>query len=164
MYYYELDRFEDADRELRAAFRLNPDHARALNFLGYSLAERKVRLEEALEMIERALELDEWNGAYLDSLGWVYYQLGRHAAAREPLERAARELPRDPTVLEHLGDLYLTLGEREKALTVWGRALEADPADPDLLRGKFEREIEAAGRLVDESPSRGRASDAPPPR
>ena len=63
-----------------------------------------------------------------------------------------------------LGDLYLTLGERENALAAWGRALEADPADPDLLRGKFEREIEAAGRLVDESPARGRTSDAPPPR
>ena len=114
-------------------------------------------------MIERALEVDEWNGAYLDSLGWVYYQLGRHEDAREPLERAARELPRDPTVLEHLGDLYLTLGERENALTAWGRALEADPADPRLLRGKIERENVPAGRLVDESPSRGRDSGAPPP-
>ena len=171
VYFHEMDRFDDADRELRAAFGLNPDHARALNFLGYSLAERKVRLEEALEMIERALELDEWNGAYLDSLGWVYYQLGRHEAARVPLERAARELPRDPTVLEHLGDLYFTLGERENALTAWGQALEADPADPDLLRGKIEREAGASGRLVDDSPSRGRvpdgdsaASGAPPPR
>jgi len=171
VYYYELDRFEDADRELRAAFRLNPGHARALNFLGYSLAERKTGLEEALEMIERALVVDEWNGAYLDSLGWVYYQLGRHEAARGPLERAARELPQDPTVLEHLGDLYLALGERDHALTVWGRALEADPADPELLRGKIEGELAAAGRLVEDSTARGpvrdddsAATDMPPPR
>ncbi len=167
VYYYELDRFEDADRELRAAFRLNPDHARALNFLGYSLAERKVKLEEALAMIERALEVDEWNGAYLDSLGWVYYQLGRYEAAREPLERAARELPRDPTVLEHLGDVCLKLGERESALTAWGLALEADPADPDRLRAK----LAAEGMPVEDFASRGRApapdsapTDPPPPR
>ena len=104
-------------------------------------------------------------------MGWAYYQLGRHEAARGPLERAARELPHDPTVLEHLGDLFLTLGESENALTAWGRALEADPADPDLLRGKIERGLAAAGRLVEDAPSRGRvpdndsaASDAPPPR
>jgi tetratricopeptide (TPR) repeat protein len=159
VYSYELDRFDVADRELREAFRLDPNHARALNFLGYSLAERGVSLKEALEMIERALEIDEWNGAYLDSLGWVYYQLGRHEAARVPLERAARELPRDPTVLEHLGDLYLTLGESENALNAWGRALEADPADPDLLRGKIDRELESAGRLVGQSPALGRVAD-----
>ncbi len=164
VYYYELDRFENADRELRAAFRLNPNHARALNFLGYSLAERKVKLEEALEMIERALEVDEWNGAYLDSLGWVYYQLGRYEAARAPLERAARELPRDATVLEHLGDVRLELGEREDALTAWGLALESDPLDPDQLRGKIDRELTAAGMLVDDSASRSTPSEVIPPR
>ncbi len=151
VYLYELKRFDDADRELREAFRLNPRHARALNFLGYSLAENRVRLDEALEMIERALEVDEWNGAYLDSLGWVYYQLGRYESAREPLERAARELPRDPTVLEHLGDVYLTLGQRNSALSAWNRALDAGPENPGLLRGKIERELSAAAELVEEA-------------
>jgi tetratricopeptide (TPR) repeat protein len=151
VYLYEQERFDDADRELREAFRLDPGHARALNFLGYSLAENSVRLDEALEMIERALEVDEWNGAYLDSLGWVYYQLGRYESAREPLERAARELPRDPTVLEHLGDVYLTLGERNRALSAWNRALDAGPENPGLLRGKIERELSAAAELVEEA-------------
>jgi len=161
VYFYEIERFDDAERELRAAFRLNPRHARALNFLGYSLAERKLKLEEALEMVERALEVDEWNGAYLDSLGWVYYQLGRYEAAREPLQRAARELPRDATVLEHLGDLWVELGRPEDALIAWGGALESEPADPDGLRTKIDRELATVGRLVDESASR---ADPPAPR
>ncbi len=75
--------------------------------------------------------------------------------------------PGDPTVLEHLGDLYLTLGESENALNAWGRALEADPTDPDLLRGKIDRELESAGRLVGQSPALGRVADddsAPTPR
>jgi tetratricopeptide (TPR) repeat protein len=139
VYHYELDRFEEAERELREAFRLDPDHARALNFLGYSLAERKVRLDEALGMIERALEVDAWNGAYLDSLGWVYYQMGRFEDARRPLERAALELPRDPVVLEHLGDVYLAVGRVSDAVAVWDRALEASPEDPESLRGKILR-------------------------
>jgi tetratricopeptide (TPR) repeat protein len=140
VYFYEMDRLDDAETELREAFRLEPRHARALNFLGYSLAERKLRLEEALGMIERALVIDAWNGAYLDSLGWVYFQMGRFDEAREPLERAARELPNDPTVLEHLGDLYLGLGERGRALVAWDRALRFGPEDPDQLRAKLERE------------------------
>ena len=145
VFLYEIDRFEEAEPELREAFRLDPEHAAALNFLGYSFAERKVRLDEALELIRRALVVDPWNGAYLDSLGWVFYQMGRYDEAREPLERAARELPADPTVLEHLGDLYLRLGERARALEAWGKALDSRPEDPETLREK----IRAEGDLDD---------------
>jgi len=138
-YLYLLDRFDAAEPELRAAFGLEPSHAPALNFLGYSYAERNTRLEEALDLIGRALAIDEWNGAYLDSLGWAYYQLGRYDEAREPLERAAREMPKDPTILEHLGDLYARLGEHGAALDAWRRALEAGPEDPLALREKLAR-------------------------
>jgi tetratricopeptide (TPR) repeat protein len=161
VYLYELDRFGEAEHELREAFRLNPKHDRALNFLGYSLAERKIRLEEALEMIERALEVDAWNGAYLDSLGWVYYQLGRYEEARQPLERAARELPTDSTVLEHLGDLHLSLGDREGAVEVWSRALAAGPDDPETLHGKIRRESGGGEQLAADD---ARASTDPSPR
>ena len=157
VFYYEIERFEEADRELREAFRLEPTHARALNFLGYSLAERKMHLDEALGMIERALDVDSWNGAYLDSLGWVYYQMGRFAEAREPLELAAREYPKDPIILEHLGDVYLSLNERALAIAAWARALEAGPEDPVALRGKVARasahgEDATAEDTVDGSP------------
>jgi len=137
---FELGRIEEAEADMRATFRLEPDHGPALNFLGYSLAERRERLDEALELIQRALRFDAFDGAYLDSLGWVYYQMGRYSEAREPLERAVREYPMDPTILEHLGDLYLKLDERELAAGAWARALAAGPADAAALRDKMARE------------------------
>ena len=137
-YLYLIDRFDEAEPELRTAFDLDPEHAAALNFLGYSYAERSERLDEALDLVERALELDSWNGAYLDSLGWVYYQMGRYDDARGPLERAAREMPKDPTILEHLGDVYSSLGERSSALSAWQRALDAGAEDPAALREKLQ--------------------------
>jgi tetratricopeptide (TPR) repeat protein len=140
-------RFADAEGSLREAVRLDPAHANALNYLGYSMADRNERLEEALVYIRRALEIDPWNGAYLDSLGWAYYRLGRFDEAREPLERAAREYPADPTVLEHLGDVYRELGDHDGALRLWRRALEAGAAEPEALKAKiqrFEHEVAAA--------------------
>lgn len=151
------DRFEDSEVELREAFRIEPQHAPALNFLGYSLAERGERLDEALELIQRALVLDAWNGAYLDSLGWVYHRMQRHEEARDPMERAAREHPRDPVVLEHLGDVYLELGEADLALAAWNRALKARPEDESVLRSKIaelrgKRDLgDAADRAVQEA-------------
>jgi tetratricopeptide (TPR) repeat protein len=166
---FRLDRFDDAEVALRAAFELDPAHAPALNFLGYSLAENNVRLDEALELIERALEVDAWNGAYLDSLGWVYYQLGRYAEARDPLERAAREYPNDPTVLEHLGDLYRQLGEQQLALAAWYRALEAGPDDRDALEAKIASERahladrQALGGPATTDPGENRRDPGAPP-
>jgi tetratricopeptide (TPR) repeat protein len=139
-YLWRAGRRDEGERELRRAIRLDPTHAPALNFLGYSLAERGEKLEEAVELISKALLVDRWNGAYLDSLGWAYFMMGRYEEARSYLERAAREYPLDGTVLEHLGDLYSLLGEREMALDAWRRALAAGPADDDQLRSKIERE------------------------
>lgn len=161
VYFYELDRLEDAERALREAFRLDPGHDRALNFLGYSLAERKIRLDEALEMIERALEADAWNGAYLDSLGWVYFQMGRYEEALPPLERAANELPKDATVLEHLGDVYLSLGDREGAVAAWRRALAAGPEESEALLTKIRRLGEPGNQLAADE---GRPSSDPSSR
>jgi tetratricopeptide (TPR) repeat protein len=135
-------RFEEAEPELELAIRLDPTHAHALNYLGYSLGDRSLKLDRALELVQRALQIDPWNGAYLDSLGWVYYRMGRFDEALEPLERAAREFPTDPTVLDHLGDVYHRLGRTELAQTMWRRALEAGPRDADTIRDK----IEAAGQ------------------
>ncbi len=139
-YLWRAGRREEGERELRRTIELDPTHAPALNFLGYSLAERGERLEEAVVLIKAALLVDQWNGAYLDSLGWAYFMMGRYEEARGYLERAAREYPLDGTVLEHLGDLYSLLGEREMALNAWRRALAAGPPDDDQLRSKIERE------------------------
>ena len=137
-YLERTGRFEEAEQELEKTLGLEPDHAEALNYLGYSLADRNERLDEALGLILRALEIDPWNGAFLDSLGWVYYRLGRYEEARDPLERAAREYPHDAVVLEHLGDLYAKIGEHELALAMWRRALDSHPDDPGGLRSKIE--------------------------
>jgi tetratricopeptide (TPR) repeat protein len=154
-------RFDDGEASLREALRLDPSHANALNYLGYAMADRNERLEEALVYIRRALEIDPWNGAYLDSLGWVYFRLGRLDEAREPLERAAREYPADATVLEHLGDLYRRLGENEEALTMWRRALDAGAERVDELRSKIEAaESETAAAQVSGDGSGARSSDS----
>jgi len=130
-------RHAEADAELQRAIELTPDDAEALNYLGYSLADRAVELERALELVQRAVRLDPWNAAYLDSLGWTLFHLGRFEEARKPLEQAAREFPSDPVVLEHLGDLYNRLGERDRAREYWQRALDSGSEHGELLRRKL---------------------------
>jgi tetratricopeptide (TPR) repeat protein len=141
---YTADDLEAAEVALRDSIELNPRHAAAMNFLGYSFAERGERLDEALSLIQRALAVDGRNGAYLDSLGWALYQMQRYDEAREPLERAAREYPTDPVVLEHLGDVYARLGQRELAVSAWSRALDAGPQDAEPLRAKIAQARSAA--------------------
>jgi Flp pilus assembly protein TadD len=141
----------EAEVELREAIKLDSRAADAMNYLGYSLAERGERLDDALALIQGALEIDPWNGAYLDSLGWVYVKLGRLNEARDPLERAAREYPKDPTVLEHLGDYYDRTGDVVRAKTYWQRALDQFRETPDetgskqSLEKKLEKVPVAAG-------------------
>jgi tetratricopeptide (TPR) repeat protein len=128
-YLDRLGRHKKGDRALREAIRLEPSNSDALNHLGYSFAERGVHLDEALELIQKALAKHPWNAAYLDSLGWVYYQMGRYEEAIEPLEQAARERPSDPTVLDHLGDLYHKIGRNDSALESWRTALKSGQGD-----------------------------------
>ncbi len=138
-------RFGEAEVELREAIRLDPKSAEALNYLGYSLADRGERLDEALTLINDALTIDPWNGAYLDSLGWVYFKLGRLEDARGPLEHAVREFPNDASVLEHLGDLYDRTGDASKARAFWQKALQAPsdtPENKENLQKKLDRVLD----------------------
>ena len=163
-------RFTEAEASLRRSLDLDPNNSQALNYLAYSLADRNQKLDEALTLVRRALEIDRWNGAYLDSLGWVYFRMGQYEKARDPLERAAREYPRDSTVLEHLGDLYEKLGDHQGAEAAWKRALEADPesANAEALRGKIRRDAASRGsrdRTSTLSPREaGSPASAPDPR
>lgn len=130
-----------ADSLARAekALALKPDFAPALNFLGYSWADQGVRLAEARDLIERAVVADPDNSAYLDSLGWVLFRLGKAAEALPHLEKAAELLRDEPdaTVLEHLGDVLEALGRAGPAREAWGKAekIESSPA----LRRKLGR-------------------------
>jgi tetratricopeptide (TPR) repeat protein len=124
--------------ELRRVLQIDPDFHAALNYLGYALAEAKESLDEALSLAERAVALEPDNGAYVDSLGWTYYQLGRHEQARGYLERAARLEPTDATLQEHLGDVYVALGQNDRARAAYGRALELGDDNAEKLRHKLD--------------------------
>jgi len=131
---YEREKkFDLAEEQFRKALAANPNSAAVLNYYGYMLADRGVRLEEATAMIQRAVKQEPNNGAYLDSLGWAYYKQSKFAEAEENLRRAASRTSHDPTVLGHLGDVYMKLGQSERAAELWERALSewqrALPAD-----------------------------------
>jgi len=131
---YERQRkYDQAEQQFRKVLDVNPNNAPVLNYLGYMLADRGVRIEEATSLIQRALKEDPANGAFLDSLGWAYYKQNKLAEAEEYLRKAVDREGRDPTILSHLADVYLKLGQNERAadlfersLAEWQRALPAD--------------------------------------
>jgi len=129
--YERLKKYDASEAEFRKVLELDPDSAGALNYLGYMLADRGVRLDEAQKMISRALELVPDNGAFLDSLGWVYYRQNRLEDAEHALVRALSksEVGADPTVHDHLGDVYLKLGKTKDAITQWQASLKEAETD-----------------------------------
>ncbi|HEX4825483.1 MAG TPA: tetratricopeptide repeat protein [Candidatus Polarisedimenticolaceae bacterium] len=155
------DRFPAGEIELRQAMKLDPKSGEAFNYLGYSLADRGERLEEALDLVRKALAIDPWNGAYLDSLGWVYFKMDRLDDAREPLDRAVREFPRDPTVLEHLGDYYEKTGDAARAKGYWKRALAAGPETPQA-KDALEKKIGAAPSVPAAAPAANQTAASRP--
>ena len=109
----------------------------AYNYLGYMWADKGVHLQESLELIQEALKLDPDNGAYLDSLGWVLYRLGRYDEALPYLRHAVETLQKedrqdDATVLDHLAEVLLKLGKRDEAILALKRAVQADPDNKDV--------------------------------
>jgi tetratricopeptide (TPR) repeat protein len=121
--YERWHKYDQAEQQFKKVLEANPRHSGALNYYGYMLADRGVRLPEAVSLIQRALAEEPHNGAYLDSLGWAYYKLGRYAEAEEQLRRAAERSSHDPTIREHLGDVYAKLGRHEEAHQQWDKAL-----------------------------------------
>jgi tetratricopeptide (TPR) repeat protein len=115
-----------AEEAFRTVIAREPAHAQALNYLGYMLAERGERLDEAVTLIQRALEIDPRNGSYLDSLGWAYFKLHRYEDARTHLAEAASQLPSNSVVQDHLGDVLAALGRHAEAIGAWQRALAGD--------------------------------------
>ena len=116
-------RYAEAEEQFKKVVASDPEHASALNYLGYMLADQNTKLEEALGYIKRAVDLDPTNGAYLDSLGWAYFRLGKYELAEDNLLKASQKINTDPTVHDHLGDLYQKTGRLKLAATNWERAL-----------------------------------------
>lgn len=107
--------------------------AEAYNYLGFMWADQNMHLDEAEEMIRRALDIDPNNGAYLDSLGWLYFRKGKYDQALRELLRAVQNLPKpDATVFDHIGDTYLKLNRVAQALEHWQKAILLDPENKTL--------------------------------
>ncbi|PVA11183.1 hypothetical protein DC366_05350 [Pelagivirga sediminicola] len=139
------DQWPEAEADFRRALELNPGEPMVLNYLGYSLVEHRMKLDEALDMIERAVEAEPNSGAIVDSLGWAQFRLGRYQEAVVNLERAAELYAVDPVVNDHLGDAMWAVGRRTEARFQWRRALSlvdtetpAPDVDPDRIRRKLE--------------------------
>ena len=120
------------EADLRSILEREPDNATALNALGYTLANRTERTDEALELITRALQLQPNEPAILDSMGWVLYRQGKYEQAMDYLTRAYAEFP-DPEIAAHLGEVMWVSGDREGALQIWRTAQAVDPQHRVLM-------------------------------
>lgn len=129
--YHQIDDWPPAEADFRRALELNPEQPNVLNYLGYSLVEQRRNLDEALDMIQRAVAARPDSGFIVDSLGWVYYRLGRFDEAVAPMERAVELEPNDWILNDHLGDVYWMVGRYREAEFQWHRALSFDPDDAD---------------------------------
>ena len=137
LYIVELGDFEGMERDLRRLLDEDPDHADALNALGYTLADRNERLDEAFALVSRALKLRPDSPAVLDSMGWVLYRQGDLAQAAVYLRRAL-DLSQDDEIAAHLGEVLWVSGKQADARTVWRQALGHAP-DSDKIRAVVER-------------------------
>lgn len=142
--YVNMEEFEKGEHELELLLERAPDDAGVNNDLGYLYADRGKNLEKAESMIRRAVAEDPENSAYLDSLGWVLFKLGKLQEALEPLEQAAKSSLQDATIHDHLGDVYFKLNRLEEARKSWEKAesiaASSDPPDKRLpeIRKKLE--------------------------
>jgi tetratricopeptide (TPR) repeat protein len=137
--YERQKKFDLAEQQFRRVLDASPNNAAVLNYYGYMLANRGVRLDEATSLIQQAVQQDPNNGAFLDSLGWAYYKQNKLTEAEQYLQKAVGREGRDPTILSHLANVYIKLGQNERAAQLLERSLaewqKASPADyePDKV-------------------------------
>lgn len=138
--------WDGAETDFREALVLSPDQPLVLNYLGYSLVERRKNLDEALAMIEKAVQGEPEDGYITDSLGWVLYRLGRYEEAVKPMMRAVELTPADAVINDHLGDVLWKVGRTREAEFQWRRALSLGPTtdlDMDRIRRKLAEGLDA---------------------
>ncbi len=136
-----IDRLDVLEQNLNRMLKADPDNAQALNALGYTLADRTHRYEEAYRYVKRALEIEPDDAAILDSMGWVLYRLGRYSESIGYLRRALkRTRDGDPEIAAHLGEVLWVSGDRDAARKVWEQALKQFP-DDEKLRNTVERHL-----------------------
>jgi tetratricopeptide (TPR) repeat protein len=146
--FYDREKmYDQAEAQFRKSLAIDPQRPEVLNYLGYMLADQGQKLPEALKMIQQAVDLEPQNGAYLDSLGWVYFKSGQYQEAEENLRKAIERMNSDPTVHDHLGELYEKTGKLKLAVAQWERSMteyahslpaDADPEDVQKVQHKLE--------------------------
>jgi tetratricopeptide (TPR) repeat protein len=146
--YERMKQWDKAESDLRRALTLEPDQPMVLNYLGYSMIEKKINLVEAMEMVRKAVELKPNDGYIVDSLGWAHYQLGEYDEAVKQLERAVELKPADPVIADHLGDAYWRTGRQLEAHFQWQHAKDNKPETADLER--IEKKLKSG--LAEEAP------------
>lgn len=139
--YERADRWAEAEADFRTALRLRPDQPQVLNYLGYSYVDKDENLDEALDLIERAVAAQPNSGYIVDSLGWAYYRLGRYDEAVDQLQRATELMPTDPILTDHLGDALWAVDRKREARFQWRRALSFDPEEDDATRIRRKLEV-----------------------
>ena len=149
-----------AEADFRKALALQPDQPQVLNYLGYSFLDRNENLDEALDMIKRAVAAEPESGYIIDSLAWALYRLGRFDEAVVPMEKASLLEPVDPVVTDHLGDVYWAVGRKLEAEFQWRRAASFDPAEKDAARIKRKLEVGLDAVLAEEGAPPAKTVDA----
>ena len=135
-------KYADAEAAFRQVLTREPDNAAALNYLGYMLAERGERLDESVDYLTKALQLEPENGSYLDSLGWAYFKADKLELAETNLKRAADQLRSNSVIQDHYGDVLLKLGRYDAAIAAFTRALGGDGDAID--RADIDKKIKTA--------------------
>lgn len=158
---YEREKnYDAAEKAFRNVLMSDPENAGAMNYLGYMFADRGIRLEEAQQLVSKALDLEPDNGAFEDSLGWVYYRLNKLDQAADELRLAVDKVGKDPTVHDHLGDVYFKQGRIREAIQQWEASMAewkvAVPADQDAAESaKVAKKLEGARvRVAEKTPAR----------
>lgn len=123
---------EEAEALLQESILLDPENANAFNYLAYIWAEQGINLEQALDYIGHALDFEPDNGAFIDTLGWIYYKQKKYKKALEYIQTALYFMPDDPTIAEHLGDILATLNQMEDAIAWWKHSFRMNPANKTL--------------------------------
>ncbi len=134
--YERQKKFTEAERAFRKALDLESDNPAVMNYLGYMLADRGIKLDEAVNLIEKALNQDPTNGAYLDSLGWAYFRQNKLDLAEEYLKKALKFSGQDATVNDHIGDLYFKTQRFDEAKAAWTKTVQLSSDAEEIAKVK----------------------------
>lgn len=132
---------------MKTVIEIDPKHANAMNYLGYTYAEMGKNLDEAEDLIRKALQYKPDDGYITDSLGWVFFQKGKYQEALKVLKEAVLLVPDDPIILEHLGDAYRKTGDDKNALEYYRRSMQQKTSDPNPE--KLMRKIQELEKLIE---------------